>query len=182
MVASKPRVRVKDRYFEEFLSSEKLATRIAELGNTISTDFKNQRPVILAVLNGAFVFAADLARQITTDLDISFIRYASYEGMASTGQVQVILPIPDFVEGRPVLLVEDIIDTGRTMHTIIQDVKEKGATQVRVATLLQKPEALEVEVPVDYLGFEIENRFVVGYGLDYDGYGRNLAGIYALAE
>ncbi len=182
MVAPKPHVRVKDRYFEEFLSSEKLAMRIAELGNAISEDFKSQRPVILAVLNGAFIFAADLVRQITTDLDVSFIRYTSYEGMASTGQVQVLLPIPNLVKGRPVLLVEDIIDTGRTMHTIIRDVKQKGATQVRVATLLHKPEALEVEVPIDYLGFKIENRFVVGYGLDYDGYGRNLVSIYALAE
>lgn len=182
MAVAPPKVQVKDHTFELFLSAATLQERIARLGAQISQDFAGQRPFLLGVLNGAFIFTADLARHISADLDISFIRYASYEGMQSSGKIRSLLPVPDSVAGRPVIIVEDIVDTGQTMQHIMNQVQEKGARSVHIASLLLKPDALTVELSVDYLGFEIENRFVVGYGLDYDGHGRQLDSLYALAD
>lgn len=179
MVVATQNVRVKDRNFTLFLSAAAIRERVTALGQTIREDFHGQRPLLLGVLNGAFIFMADLSRAIADDLEINFIRYASYEGTTSSGTVTALLDIPDTVANRPVIVVEDIVDTGRTMQKIKQDLRQKGAASVHLATLLLKPESLEIPIQIDYLGFEIEDRFVVGYGLDYDGHGRQLSALYA---
>lgn len=179
MVVATQNVRVKDRNFTLFLSAAAIRERVTTLGQSIRKDFDGQRPLLLGVLNGAFIFMADLSRAIAGELEIAFVRYASYEGTTSSGTVKTLLDIPDTVAGRPVIVVEDIVDTGHTMQKITQDLQKKGAASVHLAALLLKPEALQVPIEMDYVGFEIEDRFVVGYGLDYDGHGRQLSGLYA---
>ncbi len=175
-------VHLHQRPFQCLLTPTQIADRVRLLGQAISQDFAGRKPLMVGVLNGAFVFVADLVRQLTIQPEIAFVRYASYEGMQSTGKLQALLPLNEQVAGRDVILIEDIVDSGHTMQQLIALAQQEGAASVRVASLLLKPDALQVPLTVDYVGFEIENRFVVGYGLDYDGQGRELAGIYVLAE
>ncbi|MBS9522472.1 hypoxanthine phosphoribosyltransferase [Litoribacter ruber] len=175
-------VEVKDKQFVPYLSEAELSQRIATLGAKINNDFQGKEPVLLGILNGAFMFLSDLAKAIDIPVEIQFIKVASYEATASTGQVKNLIGLNVDLEGRDVIVVEDIVDTGLSMKHILGLVAEHNPGKIAIATLLLKPEALIEPLDIDYVGFEIPNKFVVGYGLDYDGLGRNLKEIYQLKE
>ena len=169
---------VKDRYFKPFIPAAEIAQRVAEVAAEISADFEGRNPLLLAVLNGSFVFAADLARQLTIPFTISFIRLSSYEGMESTGELKEVIGLSENIGGRPLIIVEDIIDSGLTMASLLESLRRRNPTEIRVCTLLTKPGNLKADVRIDYSAFSIPNDFIVGYGLDYDGFGRGLKEIY----
>ena len=173
---------VKDRYFKTFISAEQIALRVQELGERISLEMKGRDPLFLVVLNGAFVFAADLLRSVTTPCHVSFIRVSSYDGMESTGRLTQVLGLTEKIEGRSVVIVEDIIDSGLTMQALTEQLQAMRPADLRICTLLAKPGNLQAELDIDYCAFRIPNDFIVGYGLDYDGYGRNLRDIYTLIK
>ncbi len=175
-------MRLHDLEFVPFLSAEDLKQRVEEMGAALTADYQGRTPLLLGVLNGAFIFAADLMRACQMDCEMSFIRLASYAGTASSGSVATVIGLREDVRGRDVIIVEDIVDSGRTLHEFLPDLWKLEPASVRIAALLVKPEALEFEVKIDYTGFEIPSKFVVGYGLDYDGLGRNLADIWQLGD
>lgn len=171
---------VKDKTFRPFLAAEEIQKRVAEIGARISQDLEGKTPLFLAILNGSYVFAADLLRHITTPCEISFIRVSSYSGMESTGQLTEVIGLKENIEGRTVVIVEDIIDSGFTMEGLVKTLKAKNPADLRICTLLTKPGNMKVNLDIPYCAFEIPNDFIVGYGLDYDGYGRNLPSIYVV--
>ena len=171
---------VKDRYFKTFISAEQIALRVQELGEQISMEMKGREPLFLVVLNGAFVFAADLLRSVTTPCHVSFIRVSSYDGMESTGRLTQVLGLTEKIEGRSVVIVEDIIDSGLTMQALTEQLQAMRPADLRICTLLAKPGNLQAELDIDYCAFRIPNDFIVGYGLDYNGYGRELKDIYVV--
>lgn len=171
-----------DLRFEPFIGEAELASKVKELGATIRQDFEGKRPLFVSVLNGAFVFAADLIRAANIECEIAFVRLASYEGTASTGQVETIFGLDIEVKNRHVIVVEDIVDSGRTLNYFMSQLLDLRPASISLAALLFKPDALQLPVKIDYLGFEIPNKFVVGYGLDYNGLCRNLPSIYQLVE
>ena len=169
--------------FEPYISRETIAARIEELGKEIARDCAGKTPLFLCVLTGAFAFASDLFRACESiDAEISFIRLKSYEGTDSTGEIKEVLGLKENVEGRTVIIVEDMVDTGNTIHRLVADLKEKNPAEIKIATLLFKPEALQKPVKPDYVGFSIPKKFVVGFGLDLNGMARNLKDIYILKE
>lgn len=168
--------------FEPFIEREKIQARILELAREITEQYRGRRPLLVCVLNGAFPFAAELFLNIDTDAEISFIRLKSYEGTSSTGTVKEIMGLHDDIEGRPVILVEDIVDTGQTIKRLVDTVRAKNPAEVKIATLLFKPESLQCDVKPDYVGFAIPPKFIIGFGLDLDGLARNLQDIYVLKE
>jgi hypoxanthine phosphoribosyltransferase len=173
-------VTVKDKNFVPFIEAQHIATKIQTLGSQISKDYKGKNLLCIAILNGSYIFAADLSRAIDLPLELTFIKYNSYRNMESSGLVEKFIGLTSEVKGRHVLLIEDIIDTGLTMTEILNDIQQLQPASVEVVTLLLKPSALQEDLDIKYIGFEIENRFVLGYGLDYDGYGRNLKDIHVL--
>lgn len=175
-------IKVRDREFAVSIPEEKIKARVAEVAAQISHDLEGKRPLFLAVLNGSFVFAADLLRGIETPCEISFVRMASYEGTSSTGAVKQLIGLKEDIKDRTVVIVEDIIDSGLTMVHLLELLKEKQAADIKIAALLVKPGNLKVELDIPYCCFEIPNDFIVGYGLDYDGEGRNLPSIYTVTE
>jgi len=175
-------VKIHDKIFTSFISPEDISRRIKLIASHINNDLKDRDLLFLGILNGSFMFIADLYREIRINSTISFLKLSSYLGTESTGNIKELIGLNEDIAGRTVVVVEDIIDTGRTLNDIIRDLKVKGASSIVVVTLLYKPQAYEGDHGIDYIGFEIPNDFVVGYGLDYDGYGRNLPGIYRLAE
>lgn len=166
--------------FVPYITNDKIAERIAAIGKEITEEFKGKNPLLICVLNGAFPFAADLFRKIETDAEIAFIKLSSYQGMGSTGKVKEIMGLTADIEGRPVIVVEDIIDTGNTIAKLSDDLMKKNPSCLRIATLLLKPDALQKDVKADYVGFEIPNKFIIGFGLDLDGLARNLPDIWIL--
>lgn len=168
--------------FEPFIEREKIQARILEIAREITEQYRGRRPLLVCVLNGAFPFAAELFLNIDTDAEISFIRLKSYEGTSSTGTVKEIMGLHDDIEGRPVILVEDIVDTGQTIKRLVDTVSAKNPAEVKIATLLFKPESLQCDVKPDYVGFAIPPKFIIGFGLDLDGLARNLQDIYVLKE
>ena len=168
--------------FEPYITREQIDARVAELGRQISEECRGKRPLFLVVLNGAFPFASDLFRAIDTDAEISFIRLKSYEGMGSTGVVKEVIGLHEDIKDRTVIVVEDIVDTGNTIARLLKTLEDKQPAQLKVATLLFKPEALQVPVNPDYVGFSIPKKFIIGFGLDLDGLARNLNDIYVLKE
>lgn len=168
--------------FEPFIEREKIQARILELAREITEQYRGRRPLLVCVLNGAFPFAAELFLNIDTDAEISFIRLKSYEGTSSTGTVKEIMGLHDDIKGRPVILVEDIVDTGQTIKRLVDTVSAKNPAEVKIATLLFKPESLQCDVKPDYVGFAIPPKFIIGFGLDLDGLARNLQDIYVLKE
>lgn len=175
-------VKVRDRVFEVSLSEEKIKERVAQVAAQISNDLRDEHPLFLAVLNGSFVFAADLLRGVDIPCEITFVRMSSYAGTTSTGKVKELIGLKEDIKGRTVVVVEDIIDSGLTMKDLLATLHEKGPKEVRIASLLVKPGNLKVDLYIPYCCFNIPNDFIVGYGLDYDGEGRNLKDIYTVVE
>jgi hypoxanthine phosphoribosyltransferase len=168
--------------FTPYILKEQIDARVKELGKTISEEYRGKRPLFLCVLNGAFPFAADLFREVDTDAEITFIRLKSYEGTSSTGVVKEVMGLSEKLEGRSVIIVEDIVDTGHTIKRLLDDLKKQNPADLKVATLLFKPESLCCDVKPDYVGFSIPPKFIIGFGLDLDGLARNLKDIYVLKE
>lgn len=175
-------IKVKDKYFDEYISEEKIRQRVVAMAKEIVTDCHGKELLFLSILNGSFVFTADLFRLIDLPAEISFLKLSSYSGTASTGQLRRLIGLNEDMKGKTVIILEDIVDTGRTLDGIISDLTDNGASEIKVATLLFKPDAYKGLHRVDYRGFDIPNDFVIGYGLDYDGYGRNLRSIYVINE
>ena len=171
---------VRDKNFGISLDSEKIQGRVSELAIQISTELKGEKPLFLCVLNGSVIFAADLFKQVTIEAEVAFIRVSSYEGTSSSGMVKSVMGISDDLKGRTIIIVEDIVDTGDTAIYLVDEIKKHNPRKILFASLLLKPLALRQKVQIDYLGFEVPNDFLVGYGLDYDGLGRNLPDIYKL--
>lgn len=175
-------IQVHDKNFVPYLTAQAIAEKVSQLALQISKDYAGKRPLFLAVLNGSFLFAADLFRNLSIEAEISFIKLASYKGTTSTGNVITAIGLEESLHERHIILLEDIIDTGKTLHGFIPQLDHQGPASIRIAALLTKPGALQYPVHADYTGFEIPNKFVVGYGLDYDGLGRNIPEIYQLEE
>ncbi len=175
------KIQIKDKTFETYLTEGQIKQRIEELGVQIGADFEGEELVLLGVLNGSFVVMADLVRTIPLPLSCEFIKISSYSGMASTGKVMEVIGIPASVKGKNVLVVEDIVDTGNSMAYLKEQLEAFHPKRISIATLLFKKEAFLFNYPLDYVGFEIPNKFVVGFGLDYDGAGRNYPDIYQLS-
>ena len=171
-------------HFEEWLTPKEIAKDVQQVAKQISADYKDKEPLFVVVLNGAFVFASDLLRALdNVCCEVTFIRVSSYWGMSSTGQLEFIVPLQQVVDNRDVIIVEDIVDTGLTIHQLKAHLRGLGATSVRVASMLFKPNKLEYEdAKPDYVGHEITDEFVIGYGLDFDGFVRNLDAIYKVKE
>jgi len=175
-------IKVHDKEFSLFISELQIKQEVKRIANQLSLDVAGHKPLFLCVLNGGFMFAAELFKHISEPCEISFVKFASYEGTSSTGRVKELIGLNESIEGRLVIVIEDIVDTGLTMQMMRNRLFELGAKDVKIVSLLLKPEALEVDISVQYVAFEIAKDFVVGYGLDYDGLGRNYADIYKLKE
>ncbi|MCD6012369.1 MAG: hpt [Flavipsychrobacter sp.] len=173
-------IRIHDKIFTPLIPAGKIAERVAALAGQINTDYKGTKPLFIGILNGSFIFAADLFRQLNIDAEISFIKLASYKGTSSSGNVITSIGLEENLNGRHIVIVEDIIDSGRTMNTFLREIRQRQPASVKVAVFLTKPSALQYPVVADYIAFEIEDKFVIGYGLDYDGLGRNLPDLYIL--
>ena len=175
-------IQVKDKTFAVSIPQEKIISEVKRVAGEISRDYAGREPVFLAVLNGSFVFAADLLREISLPCEISFVRLASYQGVSTTGEIREIMGLNIDITGRPVVIVEDIVDTGLTMAHMIETLKKHNPSSVHICTLLLKPGKLQVDLDIRYCCMQIPNDFIVGYGLDYDGFGRNTKDIYTLIE
>lgn len=173
-------IRVHDKTFETYLSEETILSRIKEMAEAINNDYKGKRLFCIAILNGSFMFAADLFKQLNIDAELCFIKLASYKGMRSSGKVVTSIGLDDDLFGKDVLIVEDIVDTGKTLHKFLPKLLHQQPVSLKIATLLHKSDATIYPLNLDYIGFDIPDKFVVGYGLDYDGLGRNLKEIYQL--
>jgi len=175
-------ITILDKQFIPFIDQETIEQRISELAEQINIDYEGKCPLFIIVLNGAFLFATELVKKIPLSCEITFVRLSSYTQTKSSGKIRQIIGLEEKIEGRDVIIIEDIVDTGLTMTQLLSQVEELKPNSIEVATLLHKPEALKAPVKMRYLGFEIENKFVVGYGLDYDGIGRNLNALYVLDQ
>jgi hypoxanthine phosphoribosyltransferase len=175
------RVQLKDKEFRPYIKSDKIAEAVRVVANEINHDLKDEFPLFLVILNGSFMFAADLLREVTIRSELSFIKVASYHGTSSSGSVTELIGLTEEIKDRTVVIVEDIVDTGVTLEKLHLLLTKKGVKQIKIASFLMKPDSYKKEIPVDYVGMRIPNDFVVGYGLDYDGLGRNLKDIYVLA-
>jgi hypoxanthine phosphoribosyltransferase len=175
-------ITVLDREFSVYITEDEIQSRITALAEKINEDLKGKDVLFFGVLNGVFLFAADIFRQITLDCQVSFIKLASYDGTTSTGKIKELIGWNEDITGKTVVVLEDIVDTGATLERVIGELRLRKAADIKICTLLFKPEAYTKDIPIDYIGFEIPNNFVVGYGLDYDGYGRNLRAIYKLTK
>lgn len=175
----KTTIQLHDKQFKPYISEAQIQVRVLELGAQISADYKDKCPLFLGVLNGAFMFAADLMRACDVNGEIVFVKLSSYEGMQSLGKLITVIGVEkSVVQDRDVIIVEDILDTGKTLHDFMHTLRNFSPRSLAIATFLQKPDALQHDVVADYVGFKIPNAFVVGYGLDYDGLGRGLSDLY----
>lgn len=175
-------ITIKDKQFKPYITADKIQAAVNDVASKINSELSSEFPLFLVVLNGSFMFAADLLREITIPCEISFVKLASYHGTASTGEVNELIGLKENVNGRTVVIVEDIVDTGNTIEKLFELLHSKQAKSVKVATALFKPEAYHKPFEISYCGIRIKNEFVLGYGLDYDGQGRNLKDIYILAQ
>lgn len=173
---------IKDRKFSLSIPAEEIQEAVKTIAEQINQDLAGKNPLFICVLNGAFMFVGDLMKYVNIPCEITFIKLSSYAGLYTTGEVKEVLGLSENVVGRNVVVVEDIVDTGITMEKIIESLKSKGASDIKVVTFLQKPDALQRDIELDYIAMKIPNDFIVGYGLDYDGYGRNLKDIYTVVQ
>lgn len=173
-------IKVHDKSFGPYLSEETILERVKEIAAQLAEDYKGKKPLFIAILNGSFMFASDLFKQLNMEAELCFIKLASYKGLKSTGNVVTSIGLEDDLFGRDVVIVEDIVDTGKTLHNFLPKLRHQQPRSLKIVTLLHKAEATEYPLQLDYVGFTIPNKFVVGYGLDYDGLGRNLKEIYQL--
>ena len=174
-------IRVLDKTFVPYLSASEIQQRIVELATQINKDYKGKSPIFIGILNGSFMFASDLYKYIDLASNISFIKLVSYKGTSSSGTVITAIGLEGDLQGKDIILIEDIVDTGKTMSEFIPSLQKQNPTSIAICSLLQKPDALQFPIEVKYVGFNIPNKFVVGYGLDYDGFGRNSEEIFQLA-
>ena len=175
-------IKIKGKEFAVSIPEEKILKEVERLAAQISRDLEGKNPLFLGILTGSFMIAADLFRRITIPAEIPFVKLASYEGTASTGVIKEVIGLSESVSGRNIVVVEDIVDTGCTMQKLLENLGTRSPESIHVCTLLLKPEKLKVDLNVEYVALEIPNDFIVGYGLDYDGYGRNLKDIYTVVE
>ena len=172
-------VKIHDKEFELFIPYEKIRSVIEEMAGKMNNDYKDKNPLFICILNGSFMFAAEIFKRISLlDAEISFIKLASYSGTHTTGKVKELIGLNEDLTGRTIIVLEDIVDSGITIANTIEQIQAKNPAEIKIATLLLKPDALQTKVQLDYIGMEIPNDFIVGYGLDYDGRGRNLIDIY----
>ena len=176
------RIHLRDKDFELFITDAEIQTAVERMAQQIVSDMAGKRPLFVGILNGAFMFVADLMRALNSAYELTFARYSSYAGTSSTGVLQEVMPISVDVKGRTIILLEDIIDTGFTMSQVMAKLREQGAEEVRLATMLFKPESLKVDLKPDYVGLQIPSAFIVGHGLDYDEMGRAYRDIYQVVE
>jgi hypoxanthine phosphoribosyltransferase len=179
---SMSKILVKDKYFEPSIKAAEINQAVEKVAKQINADLAGKNPLFIVVLNGAFMFASDLFKKITIDCEISFVKMSSYVGTETTGTIRELIGLDRVLKGRTVVVVEDIIDTGITMAHTIPLLQQLEAKEVYIATLLYKPEAFQKDYKIDYIGINIPNDFIIGYGLDYDGLARNLPEIYTLVE
>lgn len=175
-------IRIHDKEFVPSIPAEDILVQVRRVAKEINRDYEGQEPLFLVVLNGSFIFAADLMREITLAADVSFVKLASYQGTASSGTVREVIGLNTDITGRPIIIVEDIVESGLTMAHMIATLKKQNPKSVDICTLLLKPEKLEVQLDIKYVAMEIPNDFIVGYGLDYNEHGRNLKDIYTIKE
>lgn len=167
--------------FKTYLSFNEIDQATEKVANQLNTDLKDEdRPIFLGILNGSFMFTADLLKKIDLNCEVCFVKMSSYEGMSSTGKVKSLIGLNRDIANRTVIIVEDVVDSGRTIVQLVTDLKEKNPKQIKVCTLLFKPDVYKQDVPIDYVGFKIPNDFVVGYGLDFDDLGRQYKDIYVI--
>jgi len=171
---------VNNKTFQPFISSEEIHKRIKEMGNQIDSDYRGKRPLFLAILNGSFMFASDLFKSISIEAEICFIKLASYKGTSSTGNLITSIGLDESLVNRHVVIIEDIIDTGNTLHQFLPQIHNQQPASLKIAALLNKPTAMKYPIVIDYLGFSVPDKFLLGFGLDFDGLGRNLPQIYQL--
>jgi hypoxanthine phosphoribosyltransferase len=178
----KEKIKVRDKEFSVFIKAADIDTAVSRMADTINQELKGKVPLFLVVLNGAFMFASDLMKKIKIENNISFVKLSSYTGTRSSQVVNELIGINEVVKGRTVVIVEDIIDSGITMRRMLDILSEQEAADVRIATLVFKPRAFQSDFKINYIGMEIPNDFIIGYGLDYDGFARNLPDIYKIVE
>ena len=175
-------VTIKGKTFKTFITEAEIKQRVKAVAERMNRDMAGKNPLLLAVLNGSFMFAADLMRDITIPCEISFVKLASYQGTTSTGEIKEVIGLNEDIAGRTVIIVEDIVDTGLTMKRMIETLGTRNPAAIHICTLLLKPEKLCIPLDIAYTAIEIPNEFILGYGLDYDQQGRNLRDIYTLVE
>ncbi len=175
-------IQIHDKKFDTYLSVQQIDDQVKRLGSEINRDYKNKRPIFIAILNGSFMFASDLFKELTIDAEICFVKLASYQGVKSTGKVISLIGLDQTIKDRDVVIIEDIVDTGKTLYEFLPSLISLNPASIKIATLLHKPEALEHAITLDYIGFNVPNKFLLGYGLDYDGLARNLKEIYQLVD
>ena len=175
-------IKVLDKEFELYIKQEEIESVIKDIANQINVEYKDKNPLFLVMLNGAFMFASQLFKELTIDCETSFVKYASYEGTESTCKVKELIGLNSSLEGRNVVIIEDIIDSGFTMNSLLQKLEAMKVASVKVATMLFKPNAFKFDYKIDYIGMNIGNEFIVGYGLDYNQHGRNYGSIYKVID
>ena len=176
------KVRLNDKSFQLFIDSKELNDSIESLSNKINQDYSDREPIFLCVLNGAFVFAAELIKRFNHECQVSFVKLSSYQGMQSSGTINSLIGLNEDIKGKDVIIVEDIVDTGQTIANIVENILNKNPRSIEVATLLYKPKSYQKQIPIKYRAIEIGNDFIVGFGLDYNGLGRNLEEIYIIEK
>ena len=174
--------RLKDKSFQLFIDSKELNDSIESLSNKINQDYSDREPIFLCVLNGAFVFAAELIKRFNHECQVSFVKLSSYQGVQSSGTINSLIGLNEDIKGKDVIIVEDIVDTGQTIANIVENILNKNPRSIEVATLLYKPKSYQKQIPIKYRAIEIGNDFIVGFGLDYNGLGRNLEEIYIIEK
>jgi len=175
-------VKIKDKEFSLSIRAEEIHNAVCSVAEKIDRELQGKDPLFIVVLNGAFMFASDLFKQLKLQCEISFIKLSSYQGTQTTENVKTLIGLSDEIKGRTVVIVEDIVDTGHTISDLIKNLQEKGASEIKICTFLFKPNAYQKNIKIDYVAIEIPNDFIVGYGLDYDGYGRNLPDVYKIIQ
>ena len=176
------KIKILDRNFKKSIPESKITLTINDIANRMNSELKNENPLFISILNGSFMFAADLMKRITFPCEISFVKIASYHGTTSSDEMLELIGLKENLKGRTVVIIEDIVDSGKTMSKVLEMLQNRGAGKILISTLLLKPDALRYNIKPDSVAMTIPNDFIVGYGLDYNGYGRNLPDIYTVTE